>query len=319
MADGTVVAEIVTLSAVCFGGSRNSTGTLPTDKLFTGQRLDSTGLYYYGARYYDPAMGRFISADPLDGDLTNPQSQNKYSYVLNNPLRYVDPTGMFAVKTFLKGLSQLGKSVASTFTASLQAGGAILSGFFSGTILMTAAGNNIVDAGSNYMSGMENIARACDDKSPIDYSYNPVHNSINKYVDNETLNTSLHIGYGIIDMLTSVKGLVGLEAPRSSSQKGGLNLYKSNKPQTSSLSGWKEGDRMINFPDQGSPKANWEQNYGILRAEMRNGNPIFDSYRGVNGEQIPSGGFLGAERYTLENRGWIYDSTTGAYSTQLPK
>ena len=42
---------------------RNSTGTIATDKKFTGQRLDGTGLYYYNARYYDTSIGRFISAD----------------------------------------------------------------------------------------------------------------------------------------------------------------------------------------------------------------------------------------------------------------
>ncbi|MFC1932263.1 hypothetical protein ACFLXU_01350 [Chloroflexota bacterium] len=36
-----------------YGGCRNSQGTLGTDKKFTGQRLDGTGLYYYNARYYD--------------------------------------------------------------------------------------------------------------------------------------------------------------------------------------------------------------------------------------------------------------------------
>jgi RHS repeat-associated protein len=66
---------------------------LPTDKLFTGQRLDSTGLYYYGARYYDPSIGRFISPDSIIPDPYNPQSLNRYSYCLNNPLKYTDPTG----------------------------------------------------------------------------------------------------------------------------------------------------------------------------------------------------------------------------------
>jgi RHS repeat-associated protein len=61
---------------------------------FTGQEEDSeTGLYNYGARYYDPAVGRFISADSIVPDYTNPQSLNRYSYVLNNPLNYTDPTG----------------------------------------------------------------------------------------------------------------------------------------------------------------------------------------------------------------------------------
>ncbi|MBI2831940.1 MAG: hypothetical protein HYX79_06765 [Chloroflexi bacterium] len=40
-------------------------GSVPTDKKFTGQRLDSTGLYYYNARYYDAEIGRFISGDSI--------------------------------------------------------------------------------------------------------------------------------------------------------------------------------------------------------------------------------------------------------------
>jgi RHS repeat-associated protein len=63
------------------------------DKLFTGQRLDSTGLYYYGARYYDATIGRFISADTIVPDPANPQAYNKYSYCINNPLSCIDPSG----------------------------------------------------------------------------------------------------------------------------------------------------------------------------------------------------------------------------------
>ena len=61
---------------------------------FTGQiKDDETGLYYYNARYYDPELGRFIQADTTIPDIGNPQSYNRYSYVLNNPLRNTDPTG----------------------------------------------------------------------------------------------------------------------------------------------------------------------------------------------------------------------------------
>jgi RHS repeat-associated protein len=73
------------------------TSTLPvtlTDRLFTGQRLDSsTGLYYYNARYYDPYLGRFIQPDSLVPDPLNPQAWNRFSYVYNNPTSYVDPSG----------------------------------------------------------------------------------------------------------------------------------------------------------------------------------------------------------------------------------
>jgi RHS repeat-associated protein len=55
--------------------------------------LDSTGLYFYNARYYDAEIGRFISADTIVPDPSNPQTLNRYSYCLNNPLRYIDPSG----------------------------------------------------------------------------------------------------------------------------------------------------------------------------------------------------------------------------------
>jgi len=74
------------------------------DYQFTGKERDEeTGLSYYGARYYDSSMGRFISRDPWEGDLRDPQSLNKYSYVKNNPLKYTDPSGEAAF--LITGLS----------------------------------------------------------------------------------------------------------------------------------------------------------------------------------------------------------------------
>jgi RHS repeat-associated protein len=67
--------------------------------LFSGKEESSSGLYYYGARYYDPDVGRFITRDPVKGTIKTPQSFNQYAYCLNNPLTYVDPWGE---KTFHK-------------------------------------------------------------------------------------------------------------------------------------------------------------------------------------------------------------------------
>ncbi|WP_232282831.1 RHS repeat-associated core domain-containing protein [Roseiflexus sp. RS-1] len=64
-----------------------------TARTFTGQRLDATGLLYYHARYYDPALGRFISPDSIVPEPGNPQSLNRFAYVYNNPLKYTDPSG----------------------------------------------------------------------------------------------------------------------------------------------------------------------------------------------------------------------------------
>jgi RHS repeat-associated protein len=76
-----------------FGEVRWASAEMPTDFGYTGQRLDGTGLMFYHARYYAPVLGRFISADSIVPELGNPQSLNRYSYVLNNPFRYTDPTG----------------------------------------------------------------------------------------------------------------------------------------------------------------------------------------------------------------------------------
>ena len=61
---------------------------------FTGQALDAEGLYYMHARYYDPLVGRFLSRDPIGTRFANPFEQNRYIYARNNPLLYVDPTGL---------------------------------------------------------------------------------------------------------------------------------------------------------------------------------------------------------------------------------
>ena len=71
-----------------------SEGNADPSHRFTGQKLDpESGLYYYGGRYYDAELGRFISPDISVPQPKEPQSLNRYSYVLNNPVRIVDPTG----------------------------------------------------------------------------------------------------------------------------------------------------------------------------------------------------------------------------------
>ena len=54
---------------------------------------DETGLYLAGARYYDPAIGRFLSIDPKQVNPFDFSSFNRYSYAANNPNKYVDPDG----------------------------------------------------------------------------------------------------------------------------------------------------------------------------------------------------------------------------------
>jgi len=56
--------------------------------------LDETGLYYFGARYYDKGIGRFLSTDPFQGYRSIPSTMHPYNYCANNPVNFVDPLGM---------------------------------------------------------------------------------------------------------------------------------------------------------------------------------------------------------------------------------
>lgn len=77
-----------------WGEEYSSYNVTPTGYRYTSQRWDSgLGLYDYNGRYYDPHIGRFISADTLVPDPASPQAFNRYAYVRNSPLNRSDPTG----------------------------------------------------------------------------------------------------------------------------------------------------------------------------------------------------------------------------------
>jgi RHS repeat-associated protein len=111
---------------------------MTTAALFTGKERDAeTGLDFFEARYYSAAQGRFTSPDEFKGgivdpftgqdietntalpyaDITDPQTLNKYTYVRNNPLRYVDPDGHELedwAKTGVEFIGGVGRGVAAS-------------------------------------------------------------------------------------------------------------------------------------------------------------------------------------------------------------
>jgi len=77
-----------------------------TDRGFTGhESVQSAGIVHMKGRIYDPELGRFLQADPFVQAPDNSQSLNRYSYVLNNPLSYTDPSGFF-FKSLLSSVFQ---------------------------------------------------------------------------------------------------------------------------------------------------------------------------------------------------------------------
>jgi len=67
-----------------------------TPRGFTGhEHIDHAGIVHMNGRIYDPVLGRFLQADPVVQAPDNSQNLNRYTYVLNNPLSYTDPSGFF--------------------------------------------------------------------------------------------------------------------------------------------------------------------------------------------------------------------------------
>jgi RHS repeat-associated protein len=118
MTDRTGTNAVQHYEYSAFGQSRytGNTNAFKVSKRYTGQILDEdTGLYYYNFRYYDPVLGRFVQPDDIIPNLADPQSYNRYSYCVNNPLRYTDPSGhgpMDYISGFF-GFAQLRANTAS--------------------------------------------------------------------------------------------------------------------------------------------------------------------------------------------------------------
>ncbi|CAM9913636.1 unnamed protein product, partial [Chrysoparadoxa australica] len=103
-----------------FGETLNNPAGNADNPGFTGHIRDTaTGLTYAQARYYDPAIGRFLSNDPVGFASGGPGYFNRYAYTFNDPVNYTDPTGEFGVKGAIIGgiIGGLGNAGAYALTA----------------------------------------------------------------------------------------------------------------------------------------------------------------------------------------------------------
>jgi len=90
-ASGNVIARY---DYAPYGATVASLGAAPNGPGYTGHVNDpESGLVYMQARYYDPALGRFLSIDPVAPSAGNGFSFNRYAYAANNPIEHTDPDG----------------------------------------------------------------------------------------------------------------------------------------------------------------------------------------------------------------------------------
>ena len=119
----------------------NNPAPANTTRGFTGQEhVDRAGIVHMNGRLYDPLLGRMLSADPIAQEPENAQNLNRYTYVLNNPLSYTDPTGLSFFKKYWRSIVSIAINIflpgAGWFIAAFGNGiaGAMVAGFLSGVV-----------------------------------------------------------------------------------------------------------------------------------------------------------------------------------------
>ena len=88
--------------------TKNESAAAGNRQFFHGKAFDAdTGLSYFGARYYDPVVGRFMGVDAVGFREENLHSFNRYAYGNNNPYKFVDPDGNSPLSVFLVEVAKL--------------------------------------------------------------------------------------------------------------------------------------------------------------------------------------------------------------------
>jgi RHS repeat-associated protein len=76
-----------------YGNATSASGMVINPWRYASGYRDSTGLYKFGTRYYDPGLGRWTQEDPVSGEIARPSTANRYVYVNGNPVNYMDASG----------------------------------------------------------------------------------------------------------------------------------------------------------------------------------------------------------------------------------
>jgi RHS repeat-associated protein len=273
---------------------------------FTGQVFDAeSGLYYYNARYYDPELGRFIQADPRIQDLSNPQSYNRYSYCINDPLRYTDPTGL-----------DYWGDVGGMYLGYYDAGASLVRG----TVFMVA--HPVVTAQGIGTAIAHPINTGSAIASGVAKDWNSGARGQGKVVGGALLAIGTALAPGAEAGNLSKVGDVASAGEKAAATANESKVVYIGK--TSDLKGLPSDQTLLpELPDLGSPKANWKQNSSVLRDKLRQGYQVRDaSLDKPNSSLDPTPArpnrtvgqsFLGAERNLLENKGLKLNPQTGTY------
>ncbi len=259
-----------------WGAFHSATGAQTLNARFPGQwfQLES-GLHYNWHRHYDPSLGRYTQPDPL-GFVDGP---SVFAYAGNSPVIGVDPDGRM-----LPG-GPMGPLIITTV-------------FRKPPPPITEQ----CDLGDNSNGG----SAASGAGAPPPPNTPPVVQvNCSKIPHQQTEGPANPLsGCGLGDG----GGRGGGSGAGASGSNGPPTVVIGRTPDLKNL-GPNEQSLIDRLPNLGSPKANWEQNAGVLRQIMKEGRPIRDASPGDTG-----GPFLNAERNLLRDRGWTYDAKSSFWN-----
>jgi RHS repeat-associated protein len=227
-----------------FGNRTSALGFTGADGVrqqFTQKERDNeTGLDYFGARYFGSMQGRFASPDPLLSSATiyDPQTWNRYSYVLNNPMRFIDPLGLYEWDTSLGGTAT------------------------DADLNKTKEGRAIVQRRNEFRDALRQAASAMIKGKLTNHQRNEINRSLSAYG-----------GEGVANGVTVANGVVkdGADANTSSGNKDGYTVDPATGAVTPSIMVTLNKDKSIGAEaaaHEGSHVADREALVGALTAQM---------------------------------------------------
>jgi RHS repeat-associated protein len=289
---------------------------------FTGREYqEAFGIYEYRHRAYHPGLGRFLSEDPLGAAAGD---TNLFRYCGGDPVNQRDPFGLYVPEATTERITVVG-----TYPG----------GFGDSPFNINQGAYDTNNAGPDEISRPDTFGDGQRFFKPLpltpwrldDEEETPQETPISEMSDDElralerevergdTHDTTPAIDpIGVLSGAIAGKVVLGAAIPAISSTRlapGSSSIGRLVIGRSKDLEKLGPGERSLigRLPNLGNPRLNWKQNAGLLRQEMKLGQPIRDASIGDF-----SGPFLNAERYLLQSRGWTFYSPTGLWMPPVP-
>ena len=248
-----------------YGARKTSTDTTGNPFAYNGEARDDTGLDYLRARYYDSQGGTFLTEDSYPGEETDPLSQNRYSYVQNNPVNYTDPSGHFW-NSIKKGWNYVKKTASNAWNGVKR----VASNTWNGVKSVASKAWNVTKSAFNHATNWvrTQVNRA---SNWVGRQWNKVqttYNSASDYVQTKYQQAAAQIEAKRQQVVRSAYALAtGLSS--SPTIREGLNLYRNWNTALENTLKHVCDPKTIGASDKGENKANSVDDYSVSAYEFK--------------------------------------------------